>query len=53
MIKISKELVYWSLWLLLIIIWNYGWPTASPLSDVLVAVLLSLFFILIKKIRKF
>ena len=51
--KISKELFYWSLWLLLIIIWNYGWPTASPLSDVLVAVLLSLFFILIKKIRKF
>ena len=37
------------LWLLLVILWNYGFPDASPLEDVIVAVFLSLFFILIKK----
>ena len=45
-IRISKN---WILWLFFVILWNYGYPIASPLEDVIVAVLLSFFFILIKK----
>ncbi len=29
-------------WLVLVIIWNFGWPTVHPIWDVLVAVGLSL-----------
>jgi hypothetical protein len=29
------------LWLLGIIAWNYGFPTAKPIADVIVAVVLS------------
>ena len=52
MIKIiskNKELSRWMCWLFLVVIWNYGYPEAKPIYDVLVAVLLSIFFILIKK----
>ena len=45
-IKISKN---WFLWLLFVILWNYGYPAASPLEDVVVAVLLSFIFIFLKK----
>ena len=31
----------WLIWLLLVILWNYGFPEATPLEDVLVAVTLS------------
>ena len=31
-----------SFWLILVIIWNYGWPSVHPIWDVLVAVVLSL-----------
>tara|TARA_B100000767_G_C19323670_1_gene352667 strand:+ start:224 stop:376 length:153 start_codon:yes stop_codon:yes gene_type:complete len=47
--KINKDLIYWIGWLILIILWNYGYPEASPLYDVLVATGLSIIFILIKK----
>jgi hypothetical protein len=47
--KINYNFFYWFAWLLLVILWNYGYPNASPLYDVLVAVALSIFFILIKK----
>ena len=33
----------WIVWLLLVCIWNFGWPEASPIADVVVAVLLSMF----------
>jgi|TARA_Y100000996_G_scaffold375976_1_gene327081 hypothetical protein len=33
------------IWLALVILWNYGVPLASPLEDVIVAVLLSFFSI--------
>ena len=39
----------WFLWLLLVCVWNFGWPEVKPIYDVLVAVLLS---ILIHKINK-
>jgi hypothetical protein len=49
--KINKDLFYWTAWLILVILWNYVYPSALPLYDVLVAVGLSLIFILIKKIK--
>ena len=38
----------WLAWLILVIMWNYGFPNATPLADVTVAVILSLLFIIIK-----
>ena len=37
-----------ALWVVLVILWNYGYPDAEPIYDVLVAI--SLFFI-VKLIR--
>jgi hypothetical protein len=47
--KINKDIFYWIVWLILVILWNYGYPDALPLYDVLVAIGLSIIFILIKK----
>ena len=41
------------IWLLAVILWNYGVPTASPLEDVLVAIVLSFLTIVLKKYTKF
>tara|TARA_B110000444_G_C18707076_1_gene531845 strand:- start:502 stop:654 length:153 start_codon:yes stop_codon:yes gene_type:complete len=46
---LSKEFFYWTIWVILVVIWNYGYPQATPFQDVLIAVFLSLAFILIKK----
>ena len=46
MIKIN-----WLVWLVLVILWNYGFPAATPLQDVLVAVILSVLFIIINKLQ--
>jgi hypothetical protein len=43
--------INWFAWLVLVILWNYGYPKASPLQDVLVAVILSVLFIIIKKLQ--
>jgi hypothetical protein len=40
--------INWLAWLLLVISWNYGFPNASPFQDVLVAVFLSILFIIIQ-----
>ena len=40
--------INWLVWLLLVILWNYGFPNASPFQDVLVAVFLSILFIIIQ-----
>ena len=40
------------IWLTSVIIWNYGFPQASPFEDVLVAILLSLLSVLLKKYLK-
>ncbi len=37
------------IWLIGVIIWNYGFPKASPLEDVVVAVFLSFLSIVLKK----
>ena len=36
------------IWLFGVILWNFGFPNATPLQDVLVAVFLSIFFIIIQ-----
>ena len=36
-------------WLILVIGWNFGYPDATPLEDVVIAILLSLFSIILKK----
>ena len=42
----------WLIWFLLVIVWNYGYPAATPFLDVLVAVILSILNILILKFIK-
>ena len=48
----KREIFKWFSWLLLVIIWNYGFPEAPPIQDVLIAVILSLIFIFLKKQKK-
>ena len=45
--------IVWLIWFLLVIAWNYGYPSASPFLDVLVAVILSILNItILKSIKK-
>tara|TARA_B100000214_G_C23844008_1_gene570192 strand:- start:574 stop:714 length:141 start_codon:yes stop_codon:yes gene_type:complete len=37
------------IWLVGVILWNFGVPNASPLEDVLVAILLSFLSLILKK----
>ena len=39
----------WFGWLVLICIWNFVWPDATPIADVLIAIILSLLVTTIKK----
>ena len=48
---IKKKIIVWTVWLILVIFWNFSYPEARPILDVLVAVVLSIIFILIKKIK--
>ena len=41
------------IWLIGVIVWNYGVPQATPLEDVLVAIALSFLIISLKKIKNF
>ncbi len=49
--KQKQEIIIWIVWLILVILWNYGYPEAKPVYDVLVAVILSIIFIIIKKLN--
>ena len=40
------------IWLIGVVIWNFGVPNASPLEDVIVAILLSLLTLALKKYTK-
>jgi len=40
------------IWLIGVIIWNFGFPNATPTADVIVAVLLSLLSMGLKKMLK-
>ena len=41
-----------TIWLVMVTAWNFGYPEASPLEDVVVAVILSLFSTILKKYLK-
>ena len=41
------------IWLVMVVAWNFGYPKASPLEDVLAAVILALFNIFMKQYLKF
>jgi hypothetical protein len=51
MVEKREEIIIWIIWLVLIILWNFGYPEAKAIYDVLIAVVLSLIIILIKKIK--
>ncbi len=40
------------IWLIGVALWNFGYPTASPLEDVIAAVVLSFFSMYLKKFIK-
>ena len=40
----------WLIWLILVCIWNFGWPDVRPIYDVIVAVILSIVAFQLKKI---
>ena len=42
--------INWLAWLVLVILWNYCFPNATPPQDVIVAVILSILFIIIQKV---
>ena len=50
-VKLMFNKINWFAWLVLVILWNYGFPKATPLQDVLVAVILSVLFIIIRKLQ--
>ena len=41
------------IWLIGVVIWNFGFPNAQPIEDVIVAILLSFLSIGLKKYLKF
>ena len=44
------KIIMWFIWLALIVLWNYGYPNASPFFDVLMAFILSILNILVLRI---
>ena len=40
------------IWLIGVILWNYGVPNASPTEDVIVAIILSFMSVVLKKYTK-
>ncbi len=50
-VKQMFKKINWITWLILVILWNYGFPKASPFEDVLVAVFLSILFIIIQLLQ--
>ena len=46
------KIINWTIWVILVIIWNYGYPEASPFLDVLIAVILSLLNLILIKVFK-
>ena len=41
------------IWFVMVTAWNFGYPNATPIEDVIVAVVLSLFSLILKKYLKF
>ena len=51
-IKLIKNMKVYLIWLIGVIVWNYGVPQATPLQDVLVAIALSFLSMGLKKYLK-
>tara|TARA_Y100001970_G_scaffold292689_1_gene435240 strand:+ start:2089 stop:2289 length:201 start_codon:yes stop_codon:yes gene_type:complete len=51
-IEINFYMKVFIIWLLGVIFWNFGYPSASPLEDVIAAIMLSFISIHLKKIFK-
>ena len=39
----KRYIVTYAIWLAMVVIWNFGWPQATPIQDVLVAAILAAF----------
>ena len=50
-VKLMFNKINWFAWLVLVILWNYGFPKATPIQDVLVTVILPVLFIIIQKLQ--
>ena len=50
-VKLTYKKISWLVWLVLVIMWNYGFPKATPFQDVLVAVILSVLLIIIQMLQ--
>ncbi len=49
----NKKNIIYILWLIGVILWNFLYPEASPIYDVIMAILLSAMTYLLKKINLF
>jgi hypothetical protein len=45
-------MIVYIIWLISVILWNFGVPGATPIQDVVVAILLSFLSIILKKYLK-
>ncbi len=50
-VKLMSKKINWVIWLFLVVLWNYGFPQATPFQDVIVAVFLSILFIIIQLLQ--
>tara|TARA_X000000368_G_scaffold414288_1_gene403875 strand:- start:469 stop:669 length:201 start_codon:yes stop_codon:yes gene_type:complete len=51
-IEINFYMKVFIIWLIGVILWNFGYPSASPIEDVIVAVILSFISMYLKKFIK-
>ncbi|MDC3186270.1 hypothetical protein OA965_01315 [Candidatus Pelagibacter sp.] len=49
----SSSIKIYTVWLIGVIIWNFGFPNAIPLADVIAAILLSFLSLILNKYLKF
>ena len=47
----KKESQIYLIWVILIIVWNFGYPTALPIYDVIAAIVLSILIRVINNYR--
>jgi len=50
---VSSSIKIYIIWLIGVIIWNFGFPNAIPLADVIAAILLSFLSLILNKYLKF
>ena len=50
----NKHFIVYAAWLAMVVIWNFGWPAATPIQDVLAAIVFAAFsaFSIYKLIHK-